>query len=162
VLAHKIPATEFETLYRRFAPYVNAILVSKVPHLAVEDLIQEVFAEAWRKLDQLQELSSFGPWVAAIARNKAADYHRRRMRTVSLESISEPGSSLHPEPAEPLLEALRQLPEAYHETLALRFVEGFTGPEIAEITGLTHGSVRVNLSRGVQMLREIYGVVDGK
>jgi RNA polymerase sigma-70 factor (ECF subfamily) len=151
VLAHKIPATEFETLYRRFAPYVNAILVSKVPHLAVEDLIQEVFAEAWRKLDQLQELSSFGPWVAAIARNKAADYHRRRMRTVSLESISEP-----------LLEALRQLPEAYHETLALRFVEGFTGPEIAEITGLTHGSVRVNLSRGVQMLREIYGVVDGK
>ena len=40
------------------------------------------------------------------------------------------------------------------DTLALRLVEGMTGPEIAERTGLTHGSVRVNLHRGMKMLRE--------
>jgi RNA polymerase sigma-70 factor (ECF subfamily) len=53
-----------------------------------------------------------------------------------------------------LLNAVRQLPEAYREPLILRFVEGMTGPEIAARTGLTHGSVRVNLHRGMQLLRE--------
>ena len=52
------------------------------------------------------------------------------------------------------LEAIRSLPEAYRETLILRLVEGMTGVEIAERTGLTHGSVRVNLHRGLKVLRE--------
>ena len=47
--------------------------------------------------------------------------------------------------------------EAYRETLALRLVEGMTGPEIAERTGLTPGSVRVNLHRGMKLLRERLG-----
>ena len=53
-----------------------------------------------------------------------------------------------------LLKALRDLPDAYREPLILRFVEGMSGPEIAAHTGLTHGSVRVNLHRGMQMLRQ--------
>jgi len=52
-----------------------------------------------------------------------------------------------------ILETIRSLPKAYRETLLLRFVEGMTGPEIAARTGLTHGSVRVNLHRGMQQLR---------
>jgi RNA polymerase sigma-70 factor (ECF subfamily) len=52
-----------------------------------------------------------------------------------------------------VLAEVRRLPEAYRETLVLRFVEGLTGPEIAELTGLTPGSVRVNLHRGVELLR---------
>jgi len=51
------------------------------------------------------------------------------------------------------LAEVRRLPEAYRETLVMRFVEGLTGPEIAELTGLTPGSVRVNLRRGVELLR---------
>ena len=43
------------------------------------------------------------------------------------------------------------------DALILRLVEGMTGPEIAARTGLTHGSVRVNLHRGMQQLREILG-----
>ena len=56
-----------------------------------------------------------------------------------------------------MLAAIRRLPEAYRETLVLRLVEGMTGPEIAERTGLTPGSVRVNLHRGMQLLREALG-----
>ena len=59
-----------------------------------------------------------------------------------------------------VLAAIRRLPEAYRETLVLRLVEGMTGPEIAERTGLTPGSVRVNLHRGMQMLREALGRSD--
>jgi RNA polymerase sigma-70 factor (ECF subfamily) len=53
-----------------------------------------------------------------------------------------------------ILAVVQGLPEAYREPLILRLVEGMTGPEIAERTGLTHGSVRVNLCRGMQLLRE--------
>jgi RNA polymerase sigma-70 factor (ECF subfamily) len=59
----------------------------------------------------------------------------------------------HPSPAAAILDAIRALPDAYRETLILRLVEGMTGPEIAARTGLTHGSVRVNLHRGMQQLR---------
>jgi RNA polymerase sigma-70 factor (ECF subfamily) len=52
-----------------------------------------------------------------------------------------------------VLEAIRSLPESYREPLILRLVEGMTGPEIAARTGLTPGSVRVNLHRGMQHLR---------
>ncbi len=52
-----------------------------------------------------------------------------------------------------ILGVVRGLPEAYREPLILRLVEGMTGPEIAARTGLTHGSVRVNLYRGMQLLR---------
>ena len=52
-----------------------------------------------------------------------------------------------------VLDAVRRLPDAYRETLILRLVEGMTGPEIAARTGMTHGSVRVNLHRGMEQLR---------
>ena len=53
-----------------------------------------------------------------------------------------------------ILDAVRSLPGAYRETLILRLVEGMTGVEIADRTGLTPASVRVNLHRGMKLLRE--------
>jgi RNA polymerase sigma-70 factor (ECF subfamily) len=154
-LATQVSASEFSALYERYTPYVHAILIAKLPLDYVEDTLQDVFADAWRKIGQLHSLDAFPQWVAAIARNKAADFYRRRIRSVGLEEVRE--ASVPPR-QDPILTALAQLPEAYQETLALRFVEGLTGPEIAALTGLTHGSVRVNLARGVKMLRELMGV----
>ena len=59
-----------------------------------------------------------------------------------------------------MLERIQSLPEAYRETLIMRFVEGLTGPEIAELTGMTHGSIRVNLHRGMTLLRAALGEED--
>jgi len=53
-----------------------------------------------------------------------------------------------------VMAAMQGLPEAYRETLLMRLVENLSGPEIARKTGLTEGSVRVNLCRGMKMLRE--------
>jgi len=55
------------------------------------------------------------------------------------------------------LEAIKRLPESYRETLILRLVEGMTGSEIAARTGLTADSVRVNLCRGMKLLRACLG-----
>jgi RNA polymerase sigma-70 factor (ECF subfamily) len=91
-----------------------------------------------------------------IARNGAVDYYRRAPATAELPDDL-PGD-VHPEgQAMQVLAAIRSLPEAYRETLILRLVEGMTGPEIAERTGLTPGSVRVNLHRGLQQLRAKLG-----
>ena len=53
-----------------------------------------------------------------------------------------------------MLDTIRKLPEAYRDTLLMRLVEGMTGAEIAERSGLTPASVRVNLHRGMKLLRE--------
>jgi RNA polymerase sigma-70 factor (ECF subfamily) len=58
------------------------------------------------------------------------------------------------------LAAIRALPCAYRETLMFRLVEGMSADEIAQRTGLTSGSVRVNLHRGMRLLREKLGVTD--
>ena len=90
-----------------------------------------------------------------IARNRAADFHRRAVDSVELPDDL-PGHDATAARTEALavLEVIRTLPEAYRETLVLRLVEGLTGPEIAERTGLTPASVRVNLHRGMKLLRE--------
>ena len=76
----------------------------------------------------------------------------RSFREAPIANVERPESD--PELANAVLATIRELPEAYAETLALRFVEGMSGKEIAERTGKTHASVRVNLTRGMKLLRE--------
>lgn len=134
---------------------VHAVLLSRVPAADVDDLAQEVFLQAWRQLRSLRDPLAFGGWLRRIALHQSADHLRRGRHTEELDSYTAGLSALSPDDADAqlLLAEVRSLPEAYRETLILRFVEGFTGPEIAELTGLTPGSVRVNLHRGVELLR---------
>jgi RNA polymerase sigma-70 factor (ECF subfamily) len=151
----------FGQLYQRYARMVHGMLLGKVPRLEVEDLVHEVFLRALPRLGSLREASRFGGWLAAITRNMANDYHRQARVPVESHEDSRgadvatvPNSNTETRDAAEILESVRTLPEAYRETLILRLVEGMTGPEIAARTGLSHGSVRVNLHRGMQQLRE--------
>jgi RNA polymerase sigma-70 factor (ECF subfamily) len=146
----------FGRLYDRFFPMVHGLLLARVPRKDVDDLVHDTFLQAMKRLGSLRNPEAFGPWLAAIARNRARDHYRRGDDTLALPQ-EVPGTP-HPEgEAITVLAAIRRLPEAYRETLVLRLVEGMTGPEIAQRTGLTPGSVRVNLHRGLQMLREALG-----
>ena len=60
-----------------------------------------------------------------------------------------------------MLRAIRQLSPSYHETLVMRLVEGMSPVEIAATTGMTRGSVRVNLHRGLAQLRGILEIEGG-
>jgi RNA polymerase sigma-70 factor (ECF subfamily) len=151
----------FGHLYDRYASMVHGILLARVPPREVDDLVQEVFLSALRQLHALRDVSRFGAWLGTITRNRANDYFRR---AIPVEKVTEPVSENQAESqktnhaaeqeADVILAVVRALPEAYREPLILRLVEGMTGPEIAERTGLTHGSVRVNLFRGMRLLRE--------
>jgi RNA polymerase sigma-70 factor (ECF subfamily) len=143
----------FGELYVRYARMVHAILLARVPPGDAEDLVQEVFLSAMRQLRGLRTAASFKGWLGAIARNKAIDHFREARVMAPLEDAPPPKTA-NPD-AFLVLERIRSLPEAYRETLVMRLVEGMTGPEIAERTGLTPESVRVNLCRGMRMLREV-------
>ncbi|HXN51515.1 MAG TPA: sigma-70 family RNA polymerase sigma factor [Candidatus Acidoferrum sp.] len=150
----------FGQLYERYARMVHGILLARVPVVDVEDLVQDVFVRAMRQVHTLRDVNCFGGWLATVARNRANDYHRRSVELVELNEEAPNQAREKRKSDEPgddgaaILGVIRGLPEAYRETLILRLVEGMTGPEIAERTGLTAGSVRVNLHRGMQMLRE--------
>jgi RNA polymerase sigma-70 factor (ECF subfamily) len=151
----------FGGLYARYARMVHGILLARVPAGDVDDLVQDVFLRALPRLGDLRDVARFGPWIAAITRNRANDYYRQTRAVAAVtESLPEdeaelPAGNTAPDAeAAAILALVRSLPEAYRETLILRLVEGMTGPEIALRTGLTPGSVRVNLHRGMQQLRE--------
>jgi RNA polymerase sigma-70 factor (ECF subfamily) len=148
----------FGEIYVRYARMVHAILLTRVPPAEADDLMQDVFLSAMKQLRGLRTATAFRGWLGAIARNRAIDYFRGVRVETQLEEVHidrigcRPAQTADTE-SHAALEAVRALPEAYRETLLMRLVEGMTGPEIARQTGLTPESVRVNLCRGMKMLR---------
>jgi RNA polymerase sigma-70 factor, ECF subfamily len=143
----------FATVYAAYAGMVHAILLGRIPRVDVDDLVQDVFLVAFTRIRELRDPDAFGGWLAAIARNRATDHLRRIQDHVELPDDLPGGEAIATETLA-VLDAIRKLPEAYRETLLMRLAEGMTGAEIAERTGLSPGSVRVNLSRGMKLLRE--------
>ncbi len=147
----------FNELYKMFAPLVHGIILARVPYDEVEDIAQEVFLSAYKNLHTLRDRNAVGAWLAMIARNRAMEFYRSTKPT---EELSEDlrGKDNQQTEAREILTAIRSLPESYKETLVLRLIEGMTGQEVAERTGLTPESVRVNLHRGMKLLRQKLGI----
>jgi RNA polymerase sigma-70 factor, ECF subfamily len=158
VAAQRGDEAAFNTLYRRYGRFVNAILLSRVHPDSAPDLAQEVFLQAWSKLGTLREPAAFSGWIGAIARQRAINHARRHPQELEMKDIQSTRESpdLRVEATEAIA-AIQALPEAYRETLLLRLVEGYSGTEIAILCGLTAESVRVNLHRGFKLLRERLG-----
>ena len=153
----------FGRLYRDFARVVHGILLARCGADEADDLTQDVFMHAFERLPDLRDPAAFPGWLCTAARNASVDHMRGRRRRPNLVAIPHladraisPGeATAQRDAAERVLVCVRELPDAYRETLVLRLVEGLGGAEIAARTGLTHGSVRVNLTRGMAMLRPL-------
>ena len=124
-----------------------------------EDLAQDVAIAAYRNIRALHDPQRFAAWLAAIARNAGRDAlasMRRHPETlmgdteIELVAPSTAGEELNAE----VVAAIAALPSCHRETLSLRLLHELTGPEIAARTGMTEGSVRVNLCKGMKLLRE--------
>jgi RNA polymerase sigma-70 factor (ECF subfamily) len=146
----------FGALYERFHRAVHGVVLARAPYRDAADLVQDVFAVALERLGQLADPAAFPGWLMTIARHRATDHARATRPTEELAEL--PGPTPRAGEVAQVLAALRELPEAYRETLILRLVEGMTGSEIAAHTGLAEGSVRVNLHRGMKLLREKLGI----
>ena len=153
VAAQRGNRAAFTTIYARFHRVIHAIALARVPVSDAGDVVQDVFAEVWLKMTTLREPAAFPGWIVTLARRRAIDHARKRRPA----DDATPEPSVSPPPrAEAIaaLHAILALPDTYRETIILRLVEGLSGPEIAEKTGMTPESVRVHLHRGMKLLRD--------
>src|SRR6476659_993219 len=111
----------FGRLYDLYAPMIHGILLARVPRSEVDDLVQDIFLHAFKKLHTLRDWAAFGPWIAMIARNRAMDFYRRAKETVEVTEDLR-STDMQTSRANEILELIRALPEAYRETLILRLV----------------------------------------
>jgi RNA polymerase sigma factor (sigma-70 family) len=126
-----------------------------------EDMTQATFERAlraWSRFDPRR--ASESTWLLTIARNLLID-HQRRDRSAVTDQIDErvlpavPGPESRIGGSPELVQALAQLGEREREILALRFGGDLTGPEVAEVLGLTLANVQQIMSRSLRTLRAL-------
>jgi RNA polymerase sigma-70 factor (ECF subfamily) len=159
----------FEELVRRTSRLVFARLYLETGDShAAEDLLQETWLRAFHALGQLQKSGNLRVWLLSIAQNVLTDSARREARhkraappRAGPEVLAQlPGSSPLPEEEaqraelrEHVLAVLRSLPEEYRLPLTLRYLTGADYDTIAAQLGLSNGSLRGLLHRGLKLLR---------
>jgi len=167
----------FEELVRRTARlvYARAYLETGDVHRA-EDLVQETFLTAWKKLDQLSDPAGFRSWLMSILHSVLIDSIRRASRKkrkrggggaggggdarddevmrVADPSPSPDESAQRNEERQRALTILRSLPREYQQVLMLRYLAGADYDTIARQLALSNGSLRGLLHRGLAMLRK--------
>jgi RNA polymerase sigma-70 factor (ECF subfamily) len=158
----------FEELVRRTSRLVFARLyldTGKVDR--VEDLLQETYLLAFRSLRQLGDAAGFRTWLLTIAHNVLINDARRAARQKRAVPPTEIRLTLVPSAEPPpdkaaernelrlqVLSVLRSLPTEYQLPLTLRYIAGADYESISEQLGLTNGSLRGLLYRGLKMLRD--------
>lgn len=146
-------------LVARFSDYVYAILTRgfALDAAAAEDVFQEVFTRAFRRLATLEDDGAIKPWIAQLARRAAIDKLRSTRADADIEAIPEAGSADRAfeliEQAVTVQRALAELPEPYREVVERFFMRDQSYRTIADELGLPAGTIASRISRGLAMLR---------
>ena len=147
---------DLEKLFRAHWPraYRAAFLIVH-DHAAAEDIAQEAFVQAIRRLDRFDRQRRFAPWLGAIVANRAIDW--LRARTARRESGLEPPETAAADPptgaySEEVLIALAGLSPEHRAVVVMRYVLEYTPGEIAQALDLPRGTVNSRLRRGLDVL----------
>jgi RNA polymerase sigma-70 factor (ECF subfamily) len=152
----------FERLYRENERRVYALCLrlSSDPALA-EELTQEVFIRAWKKLGSFRGQSAFSSWLYPLTVNVARSERRSRRRRLARVFPTDDVAALEPPPRPPrpevgfdLEKAMATLPPGARAVFVLHDVEGRTHEEIASLLGLASGTSKAQLHRARRLLRE--------
>jgi RNA polymerase sigma factor (sigma-70 family) len=159
-----------DKIVRAHEPWLRSVIygVTGRPDL-VDDVMQQVWTQAWERLGSLQDPQRLRPWLYSIARHAAIDAgvarKRRESRTATLEiagEVARETASSNPadvamkgELSAVLLRAVESLPAIYREPFALRHLENWTYAEIGDMLGLPVETVETRLVRARRLLREM-------
>ena len=166
----------FEQLYRRHSASIMRFVGSRVRDTGrAEDLVQEIFLSALRRLRATDAKIRFRPWIFEIAKNASIDHYRRMSRTeeVSIHAedalrptdqlrlIGRPhtrpeNAILHKERFDQLRDAFAELSTNHHRVLVLRELEGLSYREIAQKMDMTRPAVESALFRARRRLQQEY------
>ena len=160
---HSMAFTELVRRYER-AAWVAAWKVLREYH-STNDATQNSFVEAFCKLSQLRSPSQFGVWLMRIAHREALRMARRPFRVMPLNAASEvtaptaiDSSIEHDE----LITAVGNLPEHERLVVVLRYFNGHSIEEIAQLTGRPVGTVTKQLSRAIARLKSLMLVEESR
>jgi RNA polymerase sigma factor (sigma-70 family) len=166
----------FEQLYRRYSAAIARFVASRVRDRGrAEDLVQEIFLSALRRLRATETTISFRPWIFEIAKNAAIDHYRRTSRTeevsIHADDALRPADQLrlvggaharpenavlHKERFDQLRSAFAELSDSHHRVLVLRELEGRSYREIAQTMDMTRPAVESALFRARRRLQQEY------
>ena len=163
--------TAFEELYRAHSARLYSLLLRMVGGTEdAEDLLQDVFLQAHRKLDSFRGDSSLGTWLYRLAVNQCLDYLRGRQSKMARvtesfedEAVQEPAA---PSPVVPaaisrvdLERAIARLPEGCRLAFVLHDVEGFAHHEVAGLLGISEGTSKSQVHKARLKLRLMLSAV---
>lgn len=130
-------------------------------HADTEDVLQETFIKAYRKLSSLKDPLKFGPWLYHVAITTSIDWIRKESRhsSLSLEDVHEDCSADSSSDKDYLLEehvlkAVQSLPEKYQIVVTLRYFKGMSYQEITDHLGEPAGTISNRLHRANKLLKE--------
>lgn len=166
----------FAELLKRYQSHLNRLFYHLAPDWQERaDLAQEVWIRVYRNLHRLQEPAKFRGWLSRIATNLFYDELRKRKRANPLLSLDAPRyiedgemswelPDDAPSPSDDLATqefydhlrtAISQLPETFRTTIVLREIEGLPYEEIAEMTGVSLGTVKSRIARARLKLQSV-------
>jgi RNA polymerase sigma-70 factor, ECF subfamily len=159
-------AAAFDTLVKRHMQRAFSVAMRLLDQREdAEDLMQDAFIAALEKIDSFDSDREFAPWFYRILVNRCLNARKSRSRRSTVEISDDAASGM----ASPLMEterselrshlkeALKLLPERQRTIVNLFDVEGFSSPEVAEILGISDGTVRWHLHQARRVLRQALG-----
>jgi RNA polymerase sigma-70 factor (ECF subfamily) len=160
--------SSFGIIAERYWEMSAAFALSKVHNASdAEDIAQESFLKAYCQLHRLRKPSRFAGWLCKIVAQQCVNHVRKNSRKRTASSYgayegdlsaqavvfsSNPG--LNEEQVHFVRQRVSRLPEKFRKVIIMRFVAGLSAAQIAEQLGKRHGTVRVWLHRGYQILRK--------
>ncbi len=151
---------QFE-IYRLYykSMYNSSLRIVGVPEEA-EDIMQESFLTAFRKLKSYSGEVSFGAWLKKIVINRSLDVLRKRKVVfeeiqAEMPVMSEPESEVDEVTVEEVKSAINGLPDGYRTILSLILLEGYDHEEVSEILGIRNVTSRTQFSRARHKLKEL-------
>ena len=161
-------AGSMRELYDRYGRLVYSLVLRTVRNsAAAEDLVQETFLRVWNRMPGFdQERGALGPWVLAVARNRAIDYlhaadGKRQAGALELDRLEHPGQfcgfedgALSLDRALRLKDAFEKLTPQQKTVLEFAYFEGLSQTEMAERMQQPLGTVKTWIRSALKMLRE--------
>jgi len=151
---------QFQLYKLYYKPMYNVSLRIVNDGMEAEDVMQEAFLSAFKKMDSYKGEVSFGAWLKKIVVNRSLDYLKKRK--VQFEEINERTAQISDYQMETkevdvqkIKNAMQDLPDGYRVVLSLYLIEGYDHDEISQILEISNSSSRTQLLRAKNKLRTI-------
>lgn len=145
----------FGELYKRYRPSIFRLVRASLG-VDADDAVAETFTRAWAALPRYKKTTApFAAWLYGIARHVVVDSLRAGQRTQAREHLPEPESSDRRDDNLDLAAAIARLPKRQRQVVEMKYLMGFTNPEVSRSLGISIGAVNAKQWRALRTLEKM-------